>query len=362
MLNAQEIERFRRQLLLPELGEEGQLKLKKARVLVIGAGGLGNVVCAYLAAAGVGKITIVDHDLVELSNLQRQVMFTQEDIGLFKSTQLVKRLKALNSLSSFHAKEERFTINNGAELSKNQDVIVDCVDQISVRYLLNDVSVFRKIPWVYGAIHRFEGQVAVFNYQGSGTYRCAFPENTSMDKAPSCVEAGVIGVLPGLIGLYEAMEVIKICTGMGKVLANQLLMIDLLNTSQSKMRFTRKEEAIQIAEKRITNWEIKAQELNQRLISYTELPGFLEDFPQTQIIDLQEELSRTHWGTIEVHHIPDYYFQDQIQTFDRHQTILVYCQKGVKSHWAIQLMEVLGFKDMYELSGGIASVLDKNNG
>ncbi len=358
MWSKEEISRFKRQLLLPEMGEMGQLALKNAKILVVGAGGLGNVVCAYLAAAGVGRITIVDHDGVDISNLQRQVMFTQRDIGLPKARQLAMRLEALNNTCQYVPVISSINKSNGIQIFGSHDLVIDCVDQIDVRYLLNDLSVYRNIPLVYGAIHRFEGQVSVFNFKGSGTYRCVFPEKKDKNRVPNCEEIGVIGVLPGLVGLYQAMEVIKLITGMGKVLSNQILMIDLLKTTHSKFEFKRKEEAIQMAFNRIQDIAKKSVITKQRDLKAMDLEGFITRNPNLQIIDIQEELSKSHWGDIEVKHIPDYLFQEQIQEFDRKQTILVYCRKGVKSNWAIQVMDDLEFKDIYQLSGGISSVTD----
>lgn len=357
MLGKEEIERFKRQLLLPEMGEKGQLALKNARVLVIGAGGLGNVVCAYLAAAGVGNLTIIDHDTVDSSNLQRQVMFTNSDIGLPKAERLVYRLQQLNEFGNFEYLNHKITSSNCIKLTDKQDLIIDCVDEVSIRYLLNDVAVFRNIPLVYGAIHRFEGQVSVFNFKESGTYRCAFPEKFGKQKAPNCEEIGVIGVLPGVIGLYQAMEAIKIITGMGKVLANQMLLIDLMKTSHTKMGFKRNPKAIEIAKANMDGLSGHENEYNTE-IQATEMNAFLNSHPNTQIIDIQEDLSKKHWGDQEVKHIPDYYFQDQIQAFDRNQTILVYCEKGIKSKWAIQVMKSLDFKNIYQLSGGLSSVTE----
>ena len=228
-LTPQEIQRYKRHLLLPEIGEEGQLALKKSRVLVIGAGGLGNSVLPYLAAAGVGSITVLDKDVVDISNLQRQVLFTENDLGKPKAQIAVERIKAINGTGNFKYIQEFFTGSNALDMAANHDIIIDCVDQINVRYLINDVAVHFGIPMVYGAIHKFEGQVSVFNYKDGATYRCAFPENQAKTPAPNCEDVGVVGVLPGVIGMYQAMEVIKIITGAGTVLSNKILMIDLLN-------------------------------------------------------------------------------------------------------------------------------------
>ena len=362
MLSKEEILRFKRQLQLPELGEQGQEALKNARVLVVGAGGLGNVVCAYLAAAGVGKLTIIDHDIVDVSNLQRQVMFTQNDLGLSKAKQLAFRLNQLNELSEYQYINQKFTLENSIELSVGQDLIIDCVDQIDVRYLLNDVSVFQNIPLIYGAIHRFEGQVAVFNYQGSGTYRCAFPEKKSIQKSPTCQEEGVIGVLPGIIGLYQAMEALKIIGQLKWVMKNQILMVNLLQTSHVKIAFKRNDKAIEMAKNRMASIQESSIEKENNSIYFNDIESFLKKKTSIIIIDIQEELEQPELYGIPVKHIPAYLFQEQIQLFDKAQSILVYCSKGVKSSWAIEVMKQFGFKYIYQIAGGISSVKEKRNG
>lgn len=352
MWTKEEIQRYKRQLLLPELGEAGQLRLKNAKVLIVGAGGLGNIVAAYLAAAGVGKLTIVDHDVVDESNLQRQVMYSKEDVGKPKSEVLVQKLMLLNEFGKYNSVNQKFNLSNCIEIAGNQTFIIDCVDQLSVRYLMNDVSVLKNIPLVYGAIHRFEGQVSVFNYKGSGSYRCAFPEPELPKKSASCEEAGVIGVLPGIIGMYQAMETLKLITGIGEVLTNQILMVNLLSNTHVKMGFKRKTEQIEIARKR---WDSSTEKLNSNL-EWLDLEGFIQNNDSTVIIDLQEDLTHEQLHGISVKHIPDYVFMDKIQQFDKNQTVIVYCNKGIKSQWALEVMKNLGFKNRYQISGGMASV------
>ncbi|MGB1004094.1 MAG: ThiF family adenylyltransferase [Salibacteraceae bacterium] len=351
MWSKQEIERYKRQVILPEMGEEGQLRLKKAKVLVVGAGGLGNIVCAYLAAAGVGEITIVDHDTIESSNLQRQVMYTKNDIGAFKAEQLSIRLFRLNEFGKYHFFNQQFTEGNCIELSENQDLILDCVDQLGVRYIMNDIAVKKNIPLVYGAIHRFEGQVSVFNYKEGGSYRCAFPESKTMQKSPTCEEEGVIGVLPGIVGMYQAMEAIKVITGIGNVLSNKILMINLLKTEFVKMGYKRNKEQIEIALNRFNN--LTSSRLN---ISWEELSSVLNTKKNCVLVDLQEDLGMNDWNGFPITHIPDYLFQDRITEFDTSHTIIVYCQKGVKSLWAMEVLKVLGYKSVYQITGGMTTV------
>ena len=351
MNNDIDIERFKRQVLLPEIGISGQQKLKDAHVLVVGAGGLGNIVCAYLAAVGIGEITIIDHDVVDVSNLQRQVLFTEKDLGLPKAEQLSMRLNALNSSGTYHFINQKINVDNRVELFENKDVIVDCVDQISVRYLLNDVAVFQKVPLVYGAIHRFEGQVALFNYEGGATYRCAFPEaKTNTAVAPNCEENGVIGILPGIIGLYQAMEVIKVVTGIGKPLKNELLMIDVLQATQQKIKLKPIINAINQALQNIQSTK------NKQEIEGVELAQFVQGHPSLQIVDIQEELATKELFNTPVIHIPDYVFMDKVNELSAAHPILVYCSKGIKSQWALEVLKSQGYTNTFQLSGGYASI------
>jgi adenylyltransferase/sulfurtransferase len=219
------------------------------------------------------------------------------------------------------------------------------------------VAVFRNISLVYGAIHRFEGQVSVFNFNNSGTYRCAFPEMKLLDKAPSCEEVGVIGVLPGIIGLYQAMEAIKIITGIGKVLADEILMLNLLQTSHVKISYTRNSDEIEIARNRIIEMQNKNEFVN-KILDKSEVPAFLVANPTTNVIDIQMDFTYKVWMGVSVLHMPEYAFVQKVQQLDRQCNVLVYCANGIKSTWAAAVMKSLGFKNIYQLSGGIASVIE----
>ncbi|MES2591188.1 MAG: HesA/MoeB/ThiF family protein [Bacteroidota bacterium] len=247
MLSSKEIARYNRQILLPDFGTAGQKKLKQARILMIGAGGLGCAVLPYLTAAGVGTIGIVDFDTVDNSNLHRQPLYTTDDIGKQKVGCAVQRLAKQNEFVKFEAHPHELSNQNAIELFSNYDIIIDGTDNFASRYLINDACILLDKPLVYGAIHRFEGQVTVFNY-GSNTevkgpsYRCLFPEPPSANAFPDCSEAGVIGVLPGLIGLMQANETIKIITGIGDVLSGRLMMVNMLNMEFNTLHFNRNNE------------------------------------------------------------------------------------------------------------------------
>ncbi len=237
MWSREEIERYARHFVLPGVGEEGQKKLKASRVLVIGAGGLGSPVLFYLAAAGVGRLGIVEHDRVDRSNLNRQILFTEADVGRKKAEVAKERLLALNPTITVEAYAERFTPALAKRLVPAYDLIVDASDNFPTRYLANDAAVLYDRPLVHGAIYRFEGQLSVFHYEGGPCYRCLFkkpPEHT-----PDCSLAGVFGVLPGVVGALMATEAIKVLLGLGEVLSGRLLLYDALETDFRKLAFPR---------------------------------------------------------------------------------------------------------------------------
>ncbi|MCH2435915.1 MAG: HesA/MoeB/ThiF family protein, partial [Candidatus Poseidoniaceae archaeon] len=232
-----DLERHSRHILLPQVGAEGQNKLSKSRVLCLGAGGLGSPVIQYLAAAGIGHLTIVDDDVVEISNLQRQVIHRTSDVGVPKAQSAQRFVNELDPNISVDAIEVRVDQNNAKELFEGHHLIVDGTDNIPTRYLIDETCNSLGIPWVYGSIYRFEGQVSVFNFNGGPTYQDLFPEAPPDDLLPSCAEAGVLGVLPGLIGSLQANEVIKIIVGIGQPLSGQLLIYDALESSQKILKF-----------------------------------------------------------------------------------------------------------------------------
>ncbi len=227
-LSKEEIQRYSRHLIMPEVGMDGQLKLKRARVLMIGTGGLGAPLGLYLAAAGVGHLGLVDFDVVDSSNLQRQVTFTTADVGKPKSEAAKARLSALNPDIEIVSYETRLTSENALDLFRDYDIIVDGTDNFPTRFLVNDACVLLGKPNVYGSIFRFEGQATVFGYPGGPCYRCLYPEPPPPGLVPSCAEGGVLGVLPGIVGSIQAMETIKLILGSGEPLVGRLLLFDAL--------------------------------------------------------------------------------------------------------------------------------------
>lgn len=220
------MERYNRQIILPELGEEGQQRIQRAKVLIVGVGGLGSPVSLYLTGAGVGTIGLMDDDVVSISNLQRQILYSEAEVGMPKAIQAKKRLEALNSSIQINAYPNRLTTENAAGIISQYDIVVDGCDNFATRYLINDTCVQLGKIYVYGAIRAFDGQVSVFNYQGGKTYRDLFPDEQEMLSMPAPPK-GVLGVTPGLVGCAEANEVVKIICGYGEVLSGKLWQIDL---------------------------------------------------------------------------------------------------------------------------------------
>jgi len=222
------MERYSRQTMLNGFGEEGQKEMARASVLVVGVGGLGSVVCTYLTAAGIGKLRIIDPDTVSLHNLQRQVLYRENQIGKSKVLEAAKQLRLLNSTVEIEAINDYFCETNAVDLIKDVDIVVDATDNFKSRYLINDVCVELDKPFVYGAISEFTGQLAVFNYQKGATYRCLFPDEQAVVRSQK-QSVGVMGVLPAVVGSLQANEVIKLITQCGEILANKLFCIDLQN-------------------------------------------------------------------------------------------------------------------------------------
>ncbi|MDD2708536.1 MAG: molybdopterin-synthase adenylyltransferase MoeB [Verrucomicrobiae bacterium] len=241
--STEETERYARHFLLPQVGQAGQERLKKSSVLLIGLGGLGSPAATYLAAAGVGRLGLVDPDVVDLSNLQRQILYTTPETGKSKTEAAAARLRALNPHVKLDVIPQRFTAKNAMKIARPYDVLVDGTDNFPTRYLVNDTAFFLGKPNAYGAISRFEGQTSFFKPgKETACYRCIFPEPPPPERAPSCADAGVLGVVPGLIGLIQATETLKAIMGLGSSLANRLLIYDALAMKFREMTLRRNPE------------------------------------------------------------------------------------------------------------------------
>ncbi|WP_341222242.1 molybdopterin-synthase adenylyltransferase MoeB [Polaribacter atrinae] len=347
MLTSEEKKQYNRHLILDKIGEEGQLKLKQAKVLVIGAGGLGCPVLQYLTAAGVGTIGIIDDDVVDQSNLQRQILYTVDDIGASKAETAAKRLSRLNPFVHFKVYQEKLTKENAILVFSNYDIIVDGSDNFSTRYLVNDAAVITKKPLVYGAIFKFEGQVSVFNYKGSGTYRCLYPTPPKPNESPNCSEIGVLGVLPGIIGSLQANEAIKIICGIGAVLANKLLIYDALQMNQMLLKYEKESKTNVTALE--TDYDFFCGILSKEEIYLEELQKNKEKY---NLLDVREiwEREKYHIGG---QHIPLGEVLERLDEVHQNKDLVVYCQSGVRSAKAIEVLSDHHFKaKLLNLKGG----------
>lgn len=241
MLSKKEIQRYTKQLLLPEIGMKGQVKLKSAKVLVIGAGGLGCPVLQYLAAAGVGTLGIVDFDVVDETNLQRQVLYLLEDVGKLKAMIAGEKIMRFNPHILVRIISRKLESGNALEIISDYDIVVDCSDNFETRYLINDTCVLLNKPFVHAGIHKFEGQLSVFNYRSGPTYRCVFPETHTEETILNCAFTGVIGTLPGIIGTFQANEVLKMITGIGEICSGKILLLNMLTLNFSEIKIRRNE-------------------------------------------------------------------------------------------------------------------------
>lgn len=356
MLTSDENKRYSRHLLLDQVGVSGQLKLKQAKVLVIGAGGLGCPVLQYLTAAGVGTIGIVDFDVVDLSNLQRQILFTTEDVGKNKATTAAKRLSQLNPLVQFTVFPEKLTPQNALTMFEGFDVVVDGTDNFSTRYLISDASVILNKPLVYGSIHKFEGQVAVFNYKNGPSYRCLFPTPPAPDQIQSCSEVGVLGVLPGIIGTQQANEVLKIILEIGEPLNGKLMLINALSSSSVLLTIQRT-AAIETTLANKENFSQTDYDLFCGILPIpSDQPNLKElcDHPDYQIIDLREPWEEPKLTGKSVVLLPLGELKNEIAQISTDKQVMLVCQNGIRSQQAKSFLEDYhGFKNVSNLIGGI---------
>ena len=364
-LNEGEVEQYRRHLSLQDFGLESQIKLKKSSVLVIGAGGLGCPVLQYLVAAGVGKIGIVDNDVIESSNLQRQILFDHDDIGSPKAKVAAAKLTRLNPFIKIHPFIERLKKENAEFLFGGYDLIVDGTDNFSSRYLINDACILFEKPLIHGSIHLFEGMVSVFNFQGGPTYRCLFPEQPDSSSIPSCAEAGVLGVLPGIIGSMQAMEAIKVITGRGQPLSGKVLSYNSLSNSTSIINLQALPQSREIKEL-LNSCEPSCSDSSQKIclnkkiveISEDELREMMAKKKDLQILDVREDWERMQsridpslhqpLGTL-VNSVP----VSPLDCLIREKEVVVYCKAGVRSRMACEALQSIGFNHLFNLSPGM---------
>ncbi|MBC7571036.1 MAG: molybdopterin-synthase adenylyltransferase MoeB [Spirosoma sp.] len=360
-----EQERYQKHLNLPEIGTAGQLRLKNARVLVVGAGGLGCPVLLYLTAAGVGSIGIVDPDVVSLSNLQRQVLYTTDEVGKPKAKMAVAHLNRLNPDLRFDSFNMSLDHTNARSVIEQYDIVVDCTDNFTVRYIVNDTCVALDKPFVYGAIHRFEGQVAVLNapvgvddageVKRGPTYRCLFPEAPNQIEIPNCNDTGVLGVLPGVIGTYQASEVIKLITGIGHPLSSHLLIIDLLTMDQQKIKTKRRNDAEALAQQGLAAaGTVSKTGVGPQKMTVRELANRIAASQPVFLLDVRER------PEYDLCHLPDAVLvpvgmiPNNRKRIPTDRPVVIYCHYGIRSaNVAEYLYAQEGLTNLYNLEGGI---------
>ena len=371
-LSSEEMTRYSRHLMMPEVTPEGQRRLKAARVLCIGAGGLGSPAALYLAAAGVGTIGIVDFDDVDLSNLQRQILHGTKDIGRSKLESARDRLRDINPEIDIELHECRFSSENASQLVAQCDVVVDGSDNFPTRYLSNDVCVFARKPNVYGSVFRFEGQTTVFAPHLTGPcYRCLFPEPPPPDTVPNCAEAGVLGVLPGIIGMLQAIEAIKLIVGIGEPLIGRLLHFDALKVKFRELNLRRDRECPVCGENPTIFSPIDYEQFcgirsrpvrdhdGHSTISVHELKRKMEGNGGFTIVDVREEFEYEIARIEDSKLIPLGELPARLDELQQDEEIVLLCKSGARSAHAAELLRASGFTRAYNLEGGIDAWADK---
>lgn len=366
-LTREEMLRYSRHLLIPEVGLAGQQKLKAASVLVIGAGGLGSPVAMYLAAAGVGRIGIVDYDVVEFSNLQRQIIHGAGQLGKLKVESARQRLLDLNPGVQVDIYNEPFTSANALRIAEGYDVIIDGTDNFPTRYLVNDVCVKLGIPNVYGSIFRFDGQVSVFDAKQGPCYRCLFPAPPPPGTVPSCAEGGVLGVLPGIIGSLQASEGLKLLLGIGESLSGKLLLFNALDLRFDFINLRKDAEcavcSLPADQIELIDYEAfcgvpahdheEANMDKSHEIGPKELAKQMKNEVQPKLIDVREphelNISRIEGAQL----IPLGQLAARLAELDSADDLVVFCRTGSRSAWAVKLMLSAGFRKAKNLKGGI---------
>jgi sulfur-carrier protein adenylyltransferase/sulfurtransferase len=369
-LNNDEVLRYSRHLIMPEVGMEGQQKLKAARVLCIGAGGLGSPLALYLGAAGVGTLGIVDFDVVDYTNLQRQIIHSTADVGRKKLDSAADKLKAINPYLNIRKFDTRLSSENALEIFGDFDIIADGTDNFPTRYLVNDACVLTGKPNVYGSIFRFEGQASVFATEAGPCYRCLYPEPPPPGLVPSCAEGGVLGILPGLVGVIQATEAIKLILGKGDSLIGRLLLVDALGMKFRELKLRKNPDCPVCGTHRTIT----------KLIDYNEFCGIRGEesvvdvnVPEMQVEELKQKLDagedifvldvrephEYQICNIGGHLIPLGDLPKRVNELDSSREIVAHCRSGMRSAKAVDFLKQSGFKKVRNLAGGILAWADR---
>jgi len=367
-LTNQELNRYSRHLVLPEVGVDGQERIKQGRILIVGAGGLGSPAALYLAAAGIGKIGIVDFDKVDENNLQRQIIHSTEDIGTLKTESAKNSINNLNPNVKVETYDVKLNSKNAMEIIKNYDVVIDASDNFPTRYLVNDACVLLKKPNVYGSIFRFEGHASVFNFDDGPCYRCMFPNPPPKDDIPSCAEGGVLGILPGIIGTIQATEALKIILRKVDVLSGRFLVYDALAMTFKELKLGKNKNCPICGEnpkvRELIDYEqfcnMKEEEeksLEEDEISVQKFKKIIDDHEDFVLVDVREEyewdickikgaklipLSQILNGNIDI-----------LEDVEKDKKIVLHCHTGARSADALNILRSMGFKNLKNLVGGI---------
>jgi molybdopterin/thiamine biosynthesis adenylyltransferase/rhodanese-related sulfurtransferase/molybdopterin converting factor small subunit len=370
-LTREEVQRYSRHLIMPEVGVDGQRRLKAARVLCIGAGGLGAPAAIYLAAAGVGTLGIVDFDVVDASNLHRQIIYGTDDVGRRKLDAASARLTLLNPEVNVVAHDTMLTSTNALEIFRDYDVVLDGTDNFQTRYLVNDACVLLGIPNVYGSIFRFDGQASVFAFPGGPCYRCLYPEPPPPGLVPSCAEGGVLGVLPGVIGVIQATETIKLILKAGKPLVGRLMLYDALNMQFRELKLRRDVGCPICGDhptiKALIDYDAFCGITPPKASTTTSVPEIpveelkkrLDRGDEVFVLDVREpnefQICRIEGSTL----IPLGQLPARVEELDAGREIVVHCKMGGRSAKAVALLQERGFKNVHNLTGGILAWIDR---
>ncbi len=377
-LTTAELARYARHLTLPEVGIEGQQKLKAARILCIGVGGLGSPLALYLAAAGIGTLGIVDFDVVDASNLQRQIVHSTNDLGRGKLDSAAEKLAALNPGVKVNRHETRLSSANALEILKGYDIVADGTDNFPTRYLVNDACVLAGKPNVYGSVFRFEGQASVFATREGPCYRCVYPEPPPPGTVPNCAEGGVLGVLPGLVGIIQATEIIKLILGKGEPLVGRLLLVDALTMRFRELKLKKNpgcpvcgqnptvtclidyHQFCGIPHELANEQTIKERTLNNAIpqITVQELKRRLDNGDDIMILDVREPYEyqiANIGGTL----IPQNEVPGRMAEIDRNREIVVQCRSGARSQRIAEFLVSQGYPNVKNLAGGILAWADQ---
>ena len=365
-LTTDDLARYSRHILLPEVGIEGQRKLKAAKVLCVGTGGLGSPLALYLAAAGIGRLGLVDFDVVDASNLQRQIIHSTKDIGRKKLDSAEEKLKALNPALDVVKHEARLTSENALDILKDYDVVADGTDNFPTRYLVNDACVLLKKPNAYGSIFRFEGQASVFATEQGPCYRCLYPEPPPPGLVPSCAEGGVLGVLPGLVGVIQATEVIKLVLGKGDTLAGRLLLVDALNMRFRELKLRKNPDCpvcgTHPTVTQLIDYEqfcgIAREEAKMKngipQISVKELKSRMDAGENVQLIDVREPFE-AQIASMGGRLIPKGDVPNRLGEIDRSREVFLHCKTGGRSQQVAELLKQAGYERVVNVEGGITA-------